>query len=181
MVAALGKRLGGQGQVVLDAELEEMLLSAVEDLQHLADDLQETSRLERGKVTLDPGPCDLRAAVEAARAQMRTSTALHADDVPAVAGPWDNKRLARTIAGFAESVNRAGDGSGVATLACALKPGAVEITFLSGAPGGAPRPLGSEAGYPFFRGRQVVLALGGTVDCERSERHCRVTACLPLG
>ena len=50
MVMELARRQSSEGQLMLDAELAEMLSSAVDDLLGLADDLQEGSRLERGKL-----------------------------------------------------------------------------------------------------------------------------------
>ncbi|MCX7618428.1 histidine kinase dimerization/phospho-acceptor domain-containing protein [Tepidiforma sp.] len=182
MVIELAKRgADGDAGLQLDRELAEMLLASVDDLQALADDLQEMSRLERGKLALAPGPCDLAAAVAAAAELLGGAPQLEGGPVPGVEGPWDAARLVRAIAGLARSVNRVGDGSGVVRLAGRLEPGAAVIELASGAGGGEPRPIAADAGFSYFRARQLVVAMGGSVHCERRERFARVAVVLPLG
>jgi K+-sensing histidine kinase KdpD len=182
MVMELARRQSGQGQLLMDAELAEMLSSSVDDLQRLADDLQEGSRLERGKLPLSRGPCDLRAAVDAARAILRKSH-IHLDgtDPGPTDGPWDAARLVRAIAGFAESTNRIGDGSGAVRFACTERAPDVCLSFISGKPGVDARPVAADAGFAFFHSRQLVLAMGGSVHCDRTERYATITVALPAG
>lgn len=183
MVIELARRAAdAEGTLQLDRELAEMLLTSVDDLQALADDLQEMSRLERGKLQLAPGPCDLRAAVGAAAEMLGGGTSVESvAPLPAVEGPWDAGRLVRALAGIARSVNRMGDGSGRVQLTPRLEAGGVVLEFESGEPGGDVRPLAADAGFSYFRGRQLVVTMGGSVHCERRERFARVTVTLPLG
>ncbi|MBK9544639.1 MAG: HAMP domain-containing histidine kinase [Dehalococcoidia bacterium] len=111
MVMELARRQSSHGELLLDTELAEMLKSSVEDLQQLADDLQEASRLERGKVALSTGPCEIATALDAAR-ELAGNISLAGIPEPGLEGPWDAARLVRAIAGFAVSANRIGDGSG---------------------------------------------------------------------
>lgn len=180
MVLELARRQSTDGQFVLDSELAEMLRSSVEDLQQLADDLQETSRLERGKASLATGPSELSAAIEAAR-ELASPLEIVTSGPRDFVGPWDGPRLVRGIAGFAQSANRIGDGSGSIALRVRREGASVELTFSSGAPGGGPRPIAADAGFPFFRARQLVLAMGGSVHCQRTERHATFVVALPLG
>ncbi len=179
MVIELARRQSKDGELSLDAELADMLAASVDDLQALADDLQESSRLERGKVVMAPGPCDLLVAVEAA-SDLAQHVEITASIEPGLEGPWDAARLVRALAGFAEAANRIGDGSGEVRLEALLGEGSVELVFTSGAPGGEPRSLAADAGFSFFRARQLVLAMGGSLHCRRAERFAAFTVALPL-
>ncbi len=179
MVMELAKRQSQEGELLLDAELADMLRTSVDDLQSLADDLQETSRLERGRISLSTGPCNLAAAIEASRELLRNieiAASVEAD----LHGPWDAARLVRAIAGFSESANRIGNGSGVVNLAVTPAANCIELVFTSGKQGGAERAIAADAGFSFFRSRQLVLAMGGSVHCQRAERFATFRVALPL-
>lgn len=179
MVIELARRQSNEGELILDSELAGMLKTSVEDLQALADDLQETSRLERGKVNLSVGPCDLSFAVEAAR-ELMAPIELSGIPEPGLEGAWDSARLVRALAGFTKAVDRIGDGSGVVGLEAHRSEGFAELIFTSGKPGGEERPIAADAGFSFFRSRQLVLALGGFVHCQRAERYAMCRVALPL-
>lgn len=180
MVMELARRQSKAGRLLLDAELARMLNSSVDDLQRLADDLQELSRLERGKVAISQGPCDLAAALEAAR-ELAGQDVEIAGEVPGgIEGPWDAPRLVRAIAGFATAANRIGNGSGEVQFSHDLMPSSTTLTFESGQPGPEAKPVAADAGFAFFRSRQLVLAMGGAVVCTRSERYTKIVADLPL-
>lgn len=180
MVMELARRQARDGEFVLDAELADMLRTSVDDLQELADDLQETARLERGKLVLAPGPCDLGVAVDAARDIMRDGPELAGTSPHGLEGPWDAGRLVRAIAGFAESANRIGDGSGVVRFDWEELPIAVTLTFASGKYfESEPKTIGADAGFSFFRSRQLVVAMGGSVHCKRAERYVEFRIELP--
>ena len=182
MVMELARRQSSAGQLSLDAELAEMLSSSVDDLQRLADDLQEGSRLERGKLPLSNGPCDLRAAMDAARAILQSEHIELEGPQPApIEGPWDAPRLVRAIAGFAASTNRIGDGSGSVRFSCRQQPPEICLEFASGQPGKDARLIAADAGFAFFHARQLVLAMGGSVHCDRAERYATITVALPAG
>lgn len=180
MVMELARRQAQDGQLILDAELADMLRVSVEDLQSLADDLQETSRLERGRLTLATGPCDLGSAIAAAQELLDGHPELAVESEETLQGPWDAPRLVRTIAGFAQSANRLGDGSGLVRLESEAGSEAVVLRFTSGEPGGDARAIGADAGFSFFRARQLVLAMAGSVHSARAERYATFTVALPL-
>ena len=180
MVLELARRQAVGGQMLLDSELTTMLNASVDDLQRLADDLQEASRLERGKVTLSPGPCDLGAAVEAARELLGPNLRLEGPTPVDIEGPWDAPRVVRAIAGFTQSANRVGNGSGAVDFRCTVTPEQVALHFASGTPEGSPREMAADAGFPFFRSRQFVVAAGGSVEWDRRERFVAITVTLPL-
>lgn len=180
MVLELARREGAVGgELVLDRELASMLLTSVDDLQELADELQETSRLERRKGTLRRGPCELRQAVDAAFGMVAPDLVINGDAPPAIDGPWDHVHLASAIAGFARSVNRIGEGTGEVQLGFEVTPEHVRLQLRSGTPGGEPRLIAADAGFSFFRARQSVLAMDGRVEWMRSERHLSVIVELP--
>lgn len=179
MVMELAKRQGSHGQLVLDTELSEMLLTSVEDLQELADQLQETSRLERGRITLSTGPCELGAVIEAARELTRgieVDGAAEGD----IRGPWDAAGLVRAVSGLVVSANRIGDGSGRVAIDVHCSDRLAELVFTSGTPSGEPKPIAADAGFSFFMSRQLVLAMGGSVDCDRADRFATFRVTLPL-
>ena len=180
MVMELARRQSTSGGLILDDELMEMLETSVDDLQQLADDLQETSRLERKKLNLSPGPCELSVAVEAAR-ELLGPLELSGIPEPNLEGPWDAARLVRSIAGFAQSANRIGDGSGTVRLEAVRNGNTAELTFTSGFPSGESRDIAADAGFAFFRSRQLVIAMGGSVHCQRADRFATFRVVLPLG
>ena len=180
MVMELARRQSKDDELLLDGELAEMLRTSVDDLQQLADDLQETSRMERGRAMLATGPCDLALAIEAAR-DLLSHVELAGIPEPGIEGPWDAARLVRAIAGFAEAANRIGDGSGTVRLEAHRDGAFAELTFTSGGPGGESRTIAADAGFAFFRSRQLVLAMGGSLHCQRAERFAAFTVALPLG
>lgn len=180
MVIELARRQAGGDGLVLDTELSSMLSQSVDDLQRLADDLQEASRLERGRLMVGQGPTDLAAAVDAARALLDGRIEILGATPEFGGGPWDAPRLVRAIAGFAESANRIGEGSGLVRLECESGPHALRLVFESGSPSDETRPIAADAGFGFFRSRQFVLAMGGSVDYARSPRHARIIVSLPL-
>ncbi len=178
MVLELARRQSEGGELVLDEELASMLATSVDDLQHLADDLQESSRLERGKLSVSPGPSDFSAAVEAARTLVAAHIAIEGE-APQFEGPWDASRLVRAVAGFAETANRIGNGSGTVHLEADAAANGLLFTISSGAPNDAWRPIASDAGFAYFRSRQFILAMGGAVECIRGERYCCLRVHLP--
>lgn len=179
MVMELARRQSSDGHLLMDPELAEMLRSSVDDLQQLADDLQEASRLERGRLALSHGPCDVAAALDAAREMLR-GIEIAETLRTTIEGPWDAPRLVRAIAGFTESANRIGDGSGVVRVEALATSEGAEFRFTSGKPGGQVREIAADAGFSFFRSRQLVLAMGGFVHCERAERFATFRVVLPL-
>lgn len=179
MVVELARRDGTDESLVLDGELATMLNQSIAALEQLADDLHEQSRLERGKALLGSGPCELDAAVAAAREALRPGIALRLDERCAVVGPWDERRLAKALAGFAESANRIGDGSGAVRLETQAMPDRVGLRFSSGTAPGDGRPIGADAGFAFFSARQYVLSAGGTVECCRGDGSAAFTVTLP--
>ncbi len=180
MVMELARRQADGDRLALDVELAEMLRTSVDDLQALADDLQETSRLERGRLTLGTGPCDLGAAIAAARELLDGQPELVVGHAGSGEGPWDAPRLVRAIAGLGQSANRLGDGSGRVQLDWEFGGDGAVLKFRSGEPGGAPRTIGADAGFSFFRSRQLVLAMGGSVHSARAERYATFVVALPL-
>jgi len=179
MVMELGRRQAPAGQVALDGELTAMLASSVDDLQRLADDLQEASRLERGKLALGRGPADLAAVVAAAGELTAPHIVIEHEVAQGMEGPWDAPRLVRAVAGFVESANRMGDGSGTVRLTAVGSQNTVELRFVSGETCAGAMDLAADAGFAFFRSRLFVLAMGGTVECARAARHATIMVGLP--
>ncbi|MBI2766977.1 MAG: HAMP domain-containing histidine kinase [Chloroflexi bacterium] len=180
MVIELARRETPNEGLVLDSELAAMLITSIDDLQQLADDIQEASRLERHKLLIGRGPCDLHAAVETAEELLQGDIAIAGSVPKGIDGAWDLPRVVRAIAGFTRATNRIGDGSGSVRLDCAVTGDGVRLRFTSGTRAGEPKPVAADAGFGFFQSRLFVLAIGGTVEWERSNRYFSVTACLPL-
>ncbi len=180
MVIELAKRLGAGDTSILDAELSSMLNASIDDLQRLADDLQEISRLERGKVVLSAGPCDLGAAVAAARELVGPGVQLVGPNPPAVQGAWDAGHLVRALAGFTQAANRIGAGSGAVDLDFEKHDNSIRLRFASGNLVGPEKPVAADAGFAFFRARQFVMAMGGEVSLRRFDRAVEIGVGLPL-
>ncbi len=179
MVLELAGRQSGDDGLVLDRELVGMLNASLADLQRLVDDLHETSRLERGRAMVTEGPSDLREAVEVAEARIGPALTLVHDEIPSIVGPWDESLLARAIAGFADTANRAGEGSGTVSLAVTVTVDAVEVVLRSGEPSAVSKGISADVGFAFFRSRQFVQALRGSVSFQRADRFASITMTLP--
>ncbi len=179
MVLELAARQSSDDELVLDSELATMLNTSVGDLQRLIDDLQETSRLERGRSRVSLGPSDLRVAVVEAVAGLSHGLTLVQDEIPSIVGPWDKGLLKRAIAGFTDTANRAGDGCGTVNLGLRHTPELVELVFSSGTPSGESKDVAADVGFAFFRSRDFVRAMGGSVSIERSQRFASITMVLP--
>ncbi|MCC7363478.1 MAG: HAMP domain-containing histidine kinase [Dehalococcoidia bacterium] len=179
MVLELARKDPATGDVTLDAELASMLDTSIDDLQGLADDLQEASRLERGRTRLQAGPCDLAAVLAAAAELAGPRIRLEGELPEGIAGPWDAPYLARALAGLAESTNRVGEGTGVVRFTTSATPAGVEISLVSGEPGGEPRDIAADCSYAFFRSRQFVLSNGGELRWQRAERYFQAEIRLP--
>lgn len=179
MVLELAARQSGEDELVLDGELAHMLNTSVDDLQRLIDELQETSRLERGRVIVTNGPDNLRESIESVAASIGHGISLVHDKIPSIVGPWDPVLLPKAIAGFAETANRAGDGVGDVTLTVKATPDAVQLAFISGTPSESSKAIAADVGFAYFRSRQYVLSLYGTVSFERGHRFAAITMELP--
>jgi len=179
MVLELAKRLGSAERLVFDAEMARMMHTSIDDVERLADDLQELSRLERGKVVLGNGPCNLASAVESARESIAPHVELVTNVPEPVEGPWDQRHLARAISEFALTTNRAGDGSGRVALTCEPGDRDVALAFVSGAATGRPASTAPDAGFSFYRSRQFVVAMGGAVDYSRGDHSATIRVVLP--
>lgn len=179
MVLELAARQSGENELMLDGELAAMLNTSVDDLQQLVDDLQESSRLERGRAIPSLGPSDLQAVVAAAEAIASRGLSLAHDQIPSVVGPWDASLLTRAIAGFVQTANHAGDGCGTVDLAVSTTPEAVELVFRSGTPSDESKRVAADVGFAYFRSREFVLALRGSVSFQRAHRFAAITMVLP--
>lgn len=181
MVLELARRESNEAELILDEELAAMLVASVDDLQQLADDLQETSRMERRRVTLAPGPTDLAEAIAAAAARVAPDIDVAVTEPPhTVVGQWDERRLIDAVAGFIRAANRVGDGTGEVRCVASLEEGGALLTITSGEPGEERRPIAADAGFGFFRARQFILAMDGDFAWERTERYFQVRVQLPL-
>ena len=76
--------------------------------------------------------------------------------------------------------NRIGNGSGEVRFGHWSLPSTVQLCFESGVPGPETKPVSADAGFAFFRSRQLIVAMGGDVRCTRGERYARIVAELPL-
>ena len=181
MVLELGRRAGnGDGGVLLDRDLADMLDGALRDLQGLADALQETSWLERGRIKLDTGPTNLHSVLDAVQEKTSERLRIAVDGDSEVAGPWDEARLTTALVGLAEATNRCGKGDGSVQLDIAAGEGICRLTFSAGTPGGEARPLNADLGFPFFRGYAQLRKMGAHVNVDRWERAVRIDVQLPL-
>lgn len=167
MVLEIARRNASGDELRLDGELAQMLTGAVDQLQRLADDLQDLSRLERGKLSFGRGPSNLADAIEAA-APLSAGIVIKHGPAPVIEGPWERGRMARAIAGFAEAVNRLGDGSGVVRVDCETGDGVAFVRLSSGRGGNQEAAAGADAGFAFFHSRLFVLALCGSVELLRA-------------
>lgn len=181
MVLELGKRAGdGNGSVVLDTDLAEMIETALRDLQELADALQETSWLERGRIKLDTGPTSLASVMERVRADTAERLRIAIEGELGFDGPWDEARLTSALAGMAEATNRCGKGDGSINILVGSQEGRCDLVFTAGELEGNVKALNADLGYPFFRAFVQLRKMGADIDVDRRERAIRIVVALPL-
>lgn len=179
MVIEVARRTGdNQSELTLDEELTSLLMTSVKELTRLVGDMQDVSRIERGKQHMAPGPASLSEVVATARENLGTSLAL-IGDVAECEGPWDRDRLGRMIADLARSANRCGAGNGEVEIDSAVGPNHVSLMISSGTPGQQVRNVTSDAGWGFFRARALILAMGGNIEAMRTERYLAIDVTLP--
>jgi hypothetical protein len=176
MVMELGRRAGEDGSIVLDRDIAEMFDESMSGLEHLADGIQALSWLERGKLTLSDGPCDLAAAVQGAR-EMLGEVPFEAGGSLDISGPWDAEKLPECLAAVIEAAARCGDGS--PRLRAEQGPGTTLMTVESGRPGGEERPINADLGFRFFAACLTLEQLDGSVECERRAGYLKVEIELP--
>ena len=178
MVVEVARRMGTGGELQLDEELTDMLMSSVKEIERLVSDLQDVSRIERGKQRMAPGPARLREVLADAAEIVRKDIVLVCDGVSGE-GPWDRDRLGRMVADLARSANRCGEGNGEVSIRSEETRDTTVIVVTSGSPGNEPRAITSEAGWGFFRSRALTQAMGGTVEATRTERYMSIRMSLP--
>ncbi|MBN9493951.1 hypothetical protein J0H33_11480 [bacterium] len=180
MLVELGRRHGAEGEALFDRELTELLVLTVDELTRLVDDMQQASRLMRGMLALERAPQRLSAVLDNARDELPAGIEFEPGEFEDVSGMWDGPRLAAALAQFAVAVDRLGDGLGNVRTRIETTGTDVMIEFTSGGPPGSGQFFTADAGYGFFRARQLVIAAGGSVECRRSEGFSLVRLMLPL-
>ncbi len=177
MVMELGRRAGQGDDIHIDSEVAAMLDESLQNLEVLANGIQALSWLERGKLTLDNGPCDLASAIATARVTLGETVSFTVDGADGITGPWDAARVPGAIAALIETASRCGTGD-VAVTAAPNGESAV-LSIASGESGGEPRPLNADLGFEFFAACLLLQYGDATIDCERASRYFRVTVELP--
>lgn len=179
MVIEVARRTGNhESELTLDEELTRLLMTSVRELTRLVGDMQDVSRIERGKQQMASGPASLPEVVATAREHLGTAITLRGD-VADCEGPWDRDRLGRMIADLARSANRCGAGNGEVFIDSAIGPKHVSVMICSGTPGENVRAVTSDAGWGFFRARALILAMGGNIEAMRTERYLAIDVTLP--
>ncbi len=172
MVLEIARRSSNGPGVTLDDELVTMVEDAVGSLQGLADALQESSRLERGK--LEPARIPARLGDLLAQLQENAGGGVEVErNTGDIAGEWDVERLLTALSACVEAASRCGNGGSVRLVAEQHDSGC-SLRFSSGDPQGATRPVNSDLGFGFFRASTLLQAMGATVDVDRSEGHCEI-------
>jgi signal transduction histidine kinase len=177
MVMELGRRAGDAGTVVFDADIAEMFEESMAGLEELAEGIQALSWLERGKLNLTSGPCQLGAALETARRSLGEDAPFIVEGTTDIAGPWDPEKLADSLAAVIEGAARCGDG----TPGLVAQPGAgsTRVVVECGARGGEPRRINADLGFRFFTACLVLEQMDASVVCERRARYMRIEIELP--
>lgn len=177
MVMELGRRGAPEGAINLDPDIAGMLVESVANLEVLADGIQSLSWLERGKLSLEDGPCDLGTIIEAARASLDEAVTLSVSGVDGITGPWDSARLPKVLAAVVETVSRCGGGP--VALHATTASGGTRLCISSGEPGGNERPINADLGFEFFAACVTLEYGDATVSCERASRYLMVDIELP--
>jgi signal transduction histidine kinase len=177
MVAELGRDPNSRG-LAFDDELAGMFFQSLDDIEALANGVQDVSRVEREILRPGVQRTSLAAGVEQAVARVPPAVRLEAGVVVEAEGPWE-PGLGAGLAGLAEGAYRGGDGSGLVTLESAVTDAGVEVTLLAGEPTGERRAVDASLGFRFFAGRLLLVEMGAAVSVQRSSGHVRVRVLLP--
>ncbi len=181
MVLELGRRASSEaGEVRLDRDLAEMAEGALVDLQKLADALQETSWLERGRIKLGTGPTNLATVLETVKQDAGARLRITVEGDAGVDGPWDEARLGVALLGMAEATNRCGKGDGSVDVAVGAADGRCELVFSAGTLEGNAKALNADLGFPFFRAFVQLQKMGAEIAVDRRDRSIRIGVALPL-
>ncbi len=183
MVLGIARRTAAdpESKVELDAELQRVFQLALRELQQLADDIQEVSRIERGIWQVSREPASLGAVLAAVREALAGELAVELPvTFPDVTGPWDGERLVRALADLARTADRLGAAAGGVRIAVALAGGEVRLTIASGDPTGPLRPIGNEGGFRYERARFVIREIGGNVEGRRAAGYGETIVSLPV-
>lgn len=183
MVLGIARRTAPDPEVKveLDAELQRVFQLALRELQQLADDIQEVSRIERGVWQLSRERVILSSVLAGARELLEGEIVLELPTTfPDVAGQWDRERLARALADLARTADRLGAAAGSARVAVALADDEVQLTIASGDPTSPPRPIGNEGGFRYERARFVIREIGGNVEGRRAAGYGEAIVALPI-
>jgi signal transduction histidine kinase len=177
MVMELGRRAGGEGKIVLDPEIAEMFDESMAGLEELADGIQALSWLERGKLALSDGPCELSDAIAGVRRLLGEDVAFEVAGAEKISGPWDPEKLRDCLAALIDAAVRCGDGAPV--LRAEQGSGTTLLVVESGKPGGEARPINADLGFRFFAACLTLEQFDGSVVCERRAGYLRVEIELP--
>lgn len=183
MVLGIARRTAPDPEVrvELDAELQRVFQLALRELQQLADDIQEVSRIERGVWQLSRERVTLSSVLAGARELLEGEIALELPTTfPDVAGRWDRERPARALADLARTADRLGAAAGSVRVAVALADDEVQLTLASGDPTSPPRPIGNEGGFRYERARFVIREIGGNVEGRRAAGYGEAIVALPI-
>lgn len=177
MLIELARMQSPEDELHLRGDLPQLLYQTVGSLERLADELQELSRIDRGRVTYAHELCDLEALVRQAadeagaiRSEIRLAGA---------AALWsDAARLRSSLAKLIVAADHSGDGSGQVRVE--IEGGeAPRVRLESGVPGGPALELAADMGFGFFAARRCIAALGGLVLSERREGFLAITVLFP--
>jgi len=179
MLIELAKMQSAEGELSFTGDLPGLLNDTVAALETLADELQEYSRLGRGRVTPDLEPTDLAGVLREAAEASALTVSLEAP--ASLLARVDPTRLRRALVQLIAAADYASAGSGHARVEARDAGGSARITIASGTPGGTPKALGADMGFGFFAGCQAVLAMGAELKFERSEEFLAIMLSFSLG
>ncbi|GBD24396.1 hypothetical protein HRbin29_02074 [bacterium HR29] len=183
MLLDLARRQAAQGgEARLDNDLLRVFELSLRELQRIADGVQEISRIERGIWQLRPEPSTIRSLIERTREALPANVTLAIlDEGLDRPGRWDTERLAEALADLAVAANRLGAGTGTVTLEIRQREsgGRVEFRLRSGEPAGEPIPLGTDAGFRYYRALSVIALMGGNVVARRTSGYVEIAAEVP--
>lgn len=180
MLIDVARRISGSNDVVLDEELTRMLLTSVDDIVRIVGELQEVSRLERGKTSLRIADSSLEIVLGQARELASGEVDLQVQAPGAFPeGTWDEERLAVAIAELARAANRSGGAPGFAELTVQSNGGTVQMALRCGVESGEVRNVDATLGWPYFRGMALLRSMGGTVTSRRQRGFMEIEITLP--
>jgi K+-sensing histidine kinase KdpD len=181
MLIDVARRISDEDTLVLDQELTQMLLGSVDDIVRIVAELQEVSRLERGKTVLRIATVALEDVIETMQ-NVNDGISMDVEVSGTLPnGCWDEERLVAALAEMAAAANRGGGASGRVQVRIVGEATGAKVLIWCGEESGEERAVDATLGWSYFRACALLRSMGASLDARRQRGFMHVAIDLPAG